>query len=139
MTTKAAARQGLVTVAALGNRTFTQRTGGEKKSDSVKWRDGGSVTPSVTAGPPETGDITLTNGYDPDVDGPMLSNLLLQVGILRTTISQASLYGDMTRVAGAKPFVWTDAVLTSVKVPETDANSGEIATYELVFSPADVA
>lgn len=139
MGTKAAARQGLVTVGALGNRTFTQRTGGVKKSDSVKWRDGGSTSASPVTGPAETDDITLTNGYDPEVDGPMLSNLLLQVGILRTTISQASLFGDMTRVSGAKPFVWTDAVLASVKLPETDANSGEVATYELVFSVGDVA
>lgn len=136
---KAAARQGLVTVGALGNRTFTARTGGVKKTETAKWRDGGATTPNVIAGPPETDDITLTNGFDPEADGPLLSNLLRQVGILRTTISQASLYGDMSRVSAAPPFVWTDAVLMSVKVPEVDANSGEIATYELVFSVGDVA
>jgi len=133
------AKQGLITVGAIPGRTFSVKTGGVKKAEMAKWRNGGSTELNVIAGPPETDDVTLTNGYDPEVDGPLLKNLLNQVGILRTNISQAALYGDMTRVNGAPPIVYTDAVLSSVKVPEVDANSNDVQTYELVFSVGNVA
>lgn len=136
--TIATARQFLVTTGATGSRSFTELSGGEKSSDTAKWRDGGATAPQVLAASPETGDITLKNGYDPEKDGPMLSNLLRQVGVLRTTVTKVPLYGDMTRVTGAQPLVYTDCVLKSVKPPEVNANSGDPGTYELVFTPADV-
>lgn len=131
---KAAARQFLVTVAALGARTFTEQTGGEKKSEVTKWRDGGAISSDNIFSPPETSDVTLKNAYDPDVDGAMLSNLLGQVGVLSTTITKVPLFGDMSRIAGVKPFVYTGAVLAGVKIPDVNANSGEAATYELIFA-----
>lgn len=131
---KAAARQFLVTVAALGARTFTEQTGGEKKSEVTKWRDGGAISSDNIFSPPETTDVTLKNAYDSDVDGPMLSNLLGQVGVLSTTITKVPLFGDMSRIAGVKPFVYTGAVLAGVKIPDVNANSGEAATYELTFA-----
>jgi hypothetical protein len=131
---KSAARQWLVTVAALGNRTFTEKSGGAKKSETAKWRDGGAVFADTITAPPEIGDVTLKNAYDPDVDGPMIATLLNQVGTLVTTLTQVPLYGDMTRVPGVKPLVYTDAVLVSVTPPEVNANSGDASTYELVFS-----
>jgi hypothetical protein len=131
---KAAARQFLVTVAALGSRTFTEQTGGEKKSDVTKWRDGGAISSDNIFSPPETSDVVVKNAYDSDVDGAMLSNLLGQVGVLSTTITKVPLFGDMSRIAGVKPFVYTGAVLSGVKLPDVDANSGEAATYELTFA-----
>jgi hypothetical protein len=131
---KAAARQFLVTVAALGARTFTEQTGGEKKSEVTKWRDGGAISSDNIFSPPETSDVVVMNAYDPDVDGAMLSNLLGQVGVLSTTITKVPLFGDMSRIAGVKPFVYTGAVLAGVKIPDVNANSGEAATYELTFA-----
>lgn len=131
---KSAARQWLVTVAALGNRTFSEKTGGEKKSETTKWRDGGAVFSDVITAPPEISDVVLTNAYDPDVDADMISTLLTQVGVLTTTITQVPLYGDMTRVPGVKPLVYTGAVLTSVNPPEPNSNSGDPGTYKLTFS-----
>jgi hypothetical protein len=131
---KAAARQFLVTVAALGARTFTEQTGGEKKSEVTKWRDGGAISSDNIFSPPETSDVVVKNAYDPDVDGAMLSNLLGQVGVLSTTITKVPLFGDMSRIAGVKPFVYTGAVLAGVKIPDVNANSGEAATYELTFA-----
>lgn len=131
---KAAARQFLVIVAALGDRTFTEKTGGEKKAEVTKWRDGGAVSSDNIYAPPETSNVTLKNAYDPDVDAQMLSNLLNQIGVLTTTLSQVPLRGDMSRVAGVKPWVYTGATLTGVKIPDTNANSGDAATYELEFA-----
>lgn len=131
---KAAERQFLVTVAALGARTFTEQTGGEKKAEVTKWRDGGAISSDNIFSPPETSDVVLKNGYDPDVDGAMLSNLLGQIGVLSTTITKVPLFGDMSRIAGVKPFVYTGAVLSGVKIPDVNANSGEAATYELTFA-----
>ncbi len=136
--TIAAARQFLVTTGATGARTYTELTGGEKAADTSKWRDGGSTVPQVLAAPPDTGDVTLKNGFDPERDGPMVANLKRMVGVLVTTITKVPLHGDMTRIAGAPPEVYTGAVLKSVKSPEVNANSGDTATYELVFAVADV-
>lgn len=134
----AAARQFLVTTAATGARTYTEFTGGEKASDTSKWRDGGATRPQVLSAPADTGDVTLKNGFDPEKDGPMIANLLRQVGVLRTTITKVPLHGDMTRVTGAPPLVYTGCLLRSVKPPEVNANSGDPGTYELVFAVEDV-
>lgn len=135
---KSAGYQFLVTCAAFGNRTFTKKTGGEKSSATTKWRDGGATVPDVLAAPPETSDVTLTNAYDPDIDGALLQAAKRQIGILRTTITIVPLFGDMTRVASGLPDVYTNALLKSVKLPEVDANSGEPAMWELSFSVGDV-
>ena len=134
----AAARQFLVTTAATGDRTYTELAGGAKEAETTKWRNGGDVKPQVLAAPPETGDVTLKNGFDPERDGPMVSTLLRMVGVLRTTIVKVPLHGDMTRIAGAPPLVYTGCLLRSVKPPESNANSGDPGTYELVFSVEDV-
>lgn len=135
---KSSKRQNLITVAAIPNRTFTSLSGGEKSGPTNNWYDGGSPTPSVIGGPPETGEITLTNAFDPDVDAALLQSLKGQINVLRTTITRAHLAGDMTRVASAKPDVWTEALLTAVTPPEADANSSDVETYELKFKPADL-
>lgn len=136
--TIAAARQFLVTTGATGNRTYTEFAGGAKEGETTKWRDGGAVVPQVLGGPPETGDVTLKNGFDPERDGPMIQNLLRLVSVLRTTVTKVPLHGDMSRIQGAPPLVYTGCLLKSVKPPESNANSGDVATYELVFSVEDV-
>lgn len=135
---KSAGYQFLVTCAAFGNRTFTKMTGGEKSSNTTKWRDGGATVPDVLAAPPEVSDIVLTNAYDPIIDGPLLTTAKAQIGILRTVVTKVPLFGDMTRASGGKPDVFTNALLKAVKLPEVDANSGDPATYELTFSVGDV-
>jgi hypothetical protein len=135
---KSSKRQSLVTVAAVANRTFTSLAGGEKTGSTNNWYDGGATVPSVVGAPPEVAELTLTNAFDPDVDAAILQALKSQVNILRTTVTRAYLAGDQTRIASAKPDVWTDCLLTGVTPPEADANSGDVATYELKFKPADL-
>lgn len=136
---KAAGYQFLVTCAAFGSRTFSKKTGGEKSSNTAKWRDGGAHVPDVLAAPPEVSDITLTNAYDPDIDGALLQNAKAQIGILRTTITIVPLFGDMTRVASGRPDVYTNCLLKGVKTVEVDANSGDPAVWELIFTPGDLS
>lgn len=136
--TKAAARQFLVTVGALGNRTFATFSGGDKTAEASKWYDGGATVPDVLAGPAETGDVTVTNAFDPEIDAPLLQTLKSQVGVLRTTVAKMPLHGDMTRVASARPDVYTNALLTGLTPVEADANSGDVAVYELTFAVADL-
>lgn len=136
--TKAAARQFLVTVGALGNRTFATFSGGDKAAETSKWYDGGATVPDVLAGPAETSDVTVTNGFDPELDSALLQTLKSQVGVLRTTITKMPLHGDMSRVAGAKPDVYTNALLKTMTPAEADANSGDVAVYELTFAVADL-
>lgn len=131
-------RQNLVTIAAIPNRTFSVMAGGEKSGSTSTWYDGGATVPVVIGGQPEVGEITLTNAFDPERDAQILQTLKAQVNILRTTITRAHLAGDMTRVAAAKPDVWTDALLTGITPPEADANSGDTSTYELKFKAADL-
>lgn len=135
---KSSKRQFLFTVSTIPNRTFAQASGGEKASSTSKWYDGGATVPSVIAAPPETGDVTLTNAFDPELDAALIQSLKAQVGIMRATLTRMPLHGDMTRVASARPDVYTDALLRSLTPVETDANSGDTATYELIFSPADL-
>lgn len=135
---KSSKRQFLVTVSTIPNKTFTQQEGGEKSAETSKWYDGGSTVPNVISAPPETGDVTLTNAFDPEADSDLIKSCLAQIGTMRATITRAPLYGDMTRVASAKPDVYTDAVLKSCVPVEVDANSGDVAVYKFVFSPADL-
>lgn len=136
--TKASKRQFLCTVGAIPNRTFAAAAGGAKTAAVNKWYDGGAIVPDVIASPPETSNLTLTNAFDPDIDPALLQSLKAQVGIMNTTITKVPLYGDMTRVASAKPDVYTGAVLVGVTPVESDANSGDTGTYVLEFAVSDL-
>jgi hypothetical protein len=134
---KSAARQWLVTVAALGDLTMSTKSGGEKTAEAARWRDGGSLTADIVTSPPETGDVTVTRAFDPTLDAEVIHNLKRQIGLLRTTLTCQPLLPDMSR-APVKPDVYPNAVLIGVNPPEFDANSGDVATYELTFAPGDL-
>lgn len=130
---KGAQRQFLWTVTGI-NGPFAQKTGGEVTSDATKVWDGGATQPDVIAAPPEVGDITLTRPYDPERDQPILDRLITMVGQFRTTVSGQPLGGDMRAIRGVKPRVYPQALLTGVREPEADAESGDKADYELTFA-----
>jgi hypothetical protein len=134
---KSAARQFLWGVDGISG-PFAQKSGGEVTSDATKVRDGGALTADVIAAPPEVGDVTLTRPYDPERDQPIIDVLLTRVGQWRTTITGQPLTADM-RAARVKPRVYPDALLTGVREPESDADSGDAATYELTFAVPTVA
>lgn len=131
-------RQTLFTVSILPGRVFAQVSGGEKSGSVTRWWNGGSLTPVVIGGPPETSNIVVTNGFDPDVDAAILQGLKSQINVIRATLTRIYLAGDMTRIPSAKPDVYTDALLVKLTPVETDASSGDVATYALEFAPADL-
>lgn len=138
---KAANRQFLVRIDGIsgGWDYWATKSGGEVTADSNKVFDGGSLVPDVLASPAEVGDITIARPYDPDRDQGIINQLIPQVGQWRTTISVTPTYGDLTTVRGAKPRVFSNALLIGVREPEPDASSGDAADYELTFAVGAVS
>lgn len=135
---KSSQRQFLWTVNGISG-PFAQKTGGEVTADATKVRDGGALKAEVIAAPPEVGDITLTRPYDPERDQPILDRLIAMVGQFRTTVSGQPLDSSMRVVRGVKPRVYPDALLTGVREPESDSESGDKADYELTFAVGGIA
>lgn len=129
---KAAQRQFLVTVDGISGMWAT-KSGGEIASDATKVWDGGALIPEVIAAPSEVGDITVGRSYDPLRDQEVLNRLITMVGQWRTTISSQPAESDM-RAARVKPRVYPNALLIGVTEPESDASSGDAATFELTFA-----
>jgi hypothetical protein len=137
---KAANRQFLVKIDGIdgGWPYWATKSGGEVTADSSKVFDGGSLVPDVLASPAEVGDVTIARPYDPDRDQPIINNLKSQVGQWRTTISVTPTYGDLS-AARVKPDVYSNALLTGMRLPEPDASSGDAADFELTFSVASLS
>ncbi len=130
----------LVTVSGIDG-TFSTCTGGEPEGQSgVSW-DGGSNNHVVTVGRPTWPALVVSRPYSPERDGPVETRLLPLIGRggprSRFTISRSALDGD--GVVIGEPRVWTDAILTKVKGPEPDADSGTTARFELTFMPSRVS
>lgn len=135
---KASQRQFLWTINGISS-PFAQKTGGEVTADATKVWDGGATKAEVIAAPPEVGDLTLTRPYDPERDQPVLDRLIPLVGQWRTTISGQPLGSDMRVARGVKPRVYPEALLIGVREPESDAESGDKADYELTFAVSGIA
>lgn len=115
---------------------FNQKTGGNRTSDASKIYNGGQVDPEVLASPATTDDITLTRGFSPYRDGPILRQLRQRVGRWRTTVSVTPTDEDLVVVD--EPTVYANALLTGLSEPEYSAESGDAATYEVTFAVGGV-
>jgi hypothetical protein len=128
---KASQRQFLVKAAGIEG-YFMTKSGGNISSDTNKVYDGGKTEPEVIASPAEADDVTISRGFDPYRDGPILADLRRRVGRFRTTVSVTPTDEDL--VAIGEPTVYPDALLTGLNEPEHDAGSGDAATFELTFA-----
>lgn len=128
---KAAQRQFLVKVAGIEG-YFATKSGGSISADTNKVYDGGADTPDVLAGPAEADNITVSRAYDYNRDEVVLKRLRKQVGKWMTTISSTPTDRDL--IAIAPPNVYPEALLVGITEPDTDASSGDAATYELEFA-----
>lgn len=127
----AAQRQALVKVSGIPG-YFARRTGGNVSADSTPVWEGGRITPDQLGSPAVTENITVGRPYRPGRDRDVLRDMKRVCGRWRTTVSEQDT--DAEFVAVGKPFVWSNALLVGVNVPETDAASGDPKSYELVFA-----
>lgn len=133
---KAAQRQFLVKVDGIDG-YWAQKSGGEITSDSTKVFDGGALRADVIASPPEVGDITVTRPYDPLRDQEVINQLKSRVGTWVTTISVTPTETDL-RAARVRGDVYPQALLIGLRLPESDAGSGDAADYELTFATGTI-
>lgn len=132
---KSSQRQFLVKVQGIdGN--FMTKTGGNSSSDVTKAYDGGSAVPDLIAAPKDVENVTVTRGFDPIRDGGLLQTLRSKVGVFTTTISVTPTDRDYAAVID--PIVYSPALLVGLNEPEVAADSGDLATFELVFAVGDV-
>jgi hypothetical protein len=128
---KSSARQFLVKVAGIDG-YFMTKSGGSISADANKVYDGGSLVPDVLAGPAEADNVTVSRAYDPTRDATLLARLRRDVGRFTTTVSVTPTDRDL--VAVGTPVVYSNALLVGVTEPDSDASSGDAATYELEFA-----
>lgn len=128
---KSAQRQFLVKVSGIDG-YFASKSGGNISADTNKVYDGGSDTPDVLAGPAEAENVTVSRSYDLQRDEPVLRRLRKRVG--KETVTLTVTPTDRDLIAVGTPQVYSDALLVSITEPETDASSGDAATYELEYA-----
>jgi len=132
---KSSQRQFVARVAGIEG-TFMTKSGGNSSSDVTKAYDGGSDVPDLIAAPKNVEDVTVSRGYDAVRDEPLLKTLRSKVGSFETTISVTPT--DRDYVASADPVVYSPALLIGLNEPEVAADSGDLATFELVFAAGNV-
>lgn len=132
---KSSQRQFLVTVQGIPG-TYMSKQGGNIASDVTKAYDGGSSTPDLISAPRDVDNITVSRGFDPQRDGALLRNLRQLVGVFQTTVTVTPTDRDFRAVDS--PIVYSPALLVGLNEPEVAADSGDLATYELVFACGDV-
>jgi hypothetical protein len=128
---KASQRQFLVKVAGIEG-YFMTKSGGNISADTSKVYDGGKIDPEVIASPAEADDVSVSRGFDPYRDGPILADLRRRVGRFRATVSATPTDEDLVAIGEAT--VYPEALLTGLNEPEHDASSGDAATFELTFA-----
>lgn len=132
---KSSQRQFLVKIEGI-NGFFMTKTGGNVSAEATKAYDGGNPIPDLIPAPKEVEDVTVSRVFDPLRDGPVLRNLRQRVGVFQTTITVTPTDRDYGAVD--QPIVYSPALLTGVNEPEYSADSGDAATYELVFAVSNV-
>jgi hypothetical protein len=131
---KSSQRQFLVKVNGIEG-FFMTKTGGNVSSEVTKAYDGGSAVPDLIAAPKEVENVTVSRGFDPDRDAGLLQSLRAKVGVFETILTVTPT--DRDYAASADPVVYSPALLVNLNEPEVAADSGELATYELVFAVGD--
>lgn len=132
---KSSQRQFLVKVQGIDGYYMT-KTGGNSASDVTKAYDGGSSVPDLIAAPKNVENLSVTRGFDPTRDGALLRTLRGKVGVFETTVTVTPTDRDYAAVDD--PIVYSPALLVGLNEPEAAADSGDLATYELVFAVGDV-
>jgi hypothetical protein len=130
-----AQRQFLISVAGVPG-FFSRRSGADVEAEASREFDGGSLTPEVLTGPGIPGDLVGGRGYKPERDADVLARLRPLVGRWRTTITAQPTDRDL--VPTGRPTVYTGTLIRT-NDPEADANSGDVARWELSFAIEDVA
>jgi len=131
-----AQRQFLVSISGIDG-YFMTKSGGEVSAEATKVYEGGAKTPVIITAPADVDNITISRNYDPERDASVLSALRAKVGVETKTVTVQPTDRDL--VASGKPIVYAEAVLVRIGEPEFDANSGDMATYELEFAVKTVA
>lgn len=127
---KSAARQFLVSVAGIDG-FFATKQGGETSSEASKVHDGGNLNPEVLTAPAQIDDLTVGRPYDPTRDGPVAARLRRIVGRWATSITVTPTDRDLVPVGAAVTY---RGVLTRIREPEVNAESGDPSRIELVFA-----
>jgi hypothetical protein len=130
---KASRRQFLVTISNLSG-TFVSKSGGDRSAPIAKAYDGGNPVPDLVSGIPETANLTCGRHFDPNRDGIMLASLRSQVGKFTATINVQPTDSDFVPVG--KATIYSGAKLTRVGDVQPDAQSGDMAMFELEFAVA---
>jgi hypothetical protein len=115
---------------------FVSRTGGDNQANVQKVYDGGAMTPDVMAGRRTTNNLVVQRHFDPDRDGPIVSQYGPLVGRYRTTVSVQPTDEDLVPVGPAR--VYPDAMLNRLAEPGANANSDDPSTWEAEFAVAQV-
>lgn len=113
--------------------TFAQFSGAAVEADSSPVWEGGSLYPEQLGGPATTGDIEVTRPYRALRDQPLIHKLQKLVGSAFFTVTRQPTDADFVKVG--KPATYPECLLKAVKVPESDASSGEGATWSMTFAP----
>jgi len=128
-----AERNWLITVAGIPG-TFQTITGGGVSAEHTKRFDGGSLTPKVYQGPPQTADVTVGRDWQSPRDDDTRRSLNAQLGAGRrfeTTVNAIPLDDAMIPIGEAHVY---EAVLREVGPPEGNANSAQPSTLTLVLT-----
>lgn len=133
---KAARRQFIVTVSGIAG-TFVSSDGGDESAVVNKAYDGGNPIPDLVGGILEVSNLTCGRHFDPDRDGPILARLRGQAGRFVATIIVQPTNADF--VPAGKAEVYPSAKLMRVGKVKPDAQSGDLAMYDLEFAVASSA
>ena len=126
----------LVVVDGLGGPYWANRSGGAVVAPATKVFDGGSNVPNVVTGPSQPADVTVSRPFTVGRDDQVLTNLLQQVGLWQTTLTQQPTNPALSPQGNLITYTGT---LTSVTPPVTTADSNAAAMIELVFTCTAVA
>lgn len=108
-------------------------SGGAVESETNPVWEGGASYPDMLGGPATTGDIELTRPYRPTRDQPIMDALQKLVGSGVFTVTRQPTDADFVKVG--KPTTYPECVLKAVTPPESDASSGEGATWTITLAP----
>jgi hypothetical protein len=131
MTGKAAQYQFLIRVTGWTG-FFVTRTGGDRSANIQKVYDGGALEPDVVAGRPQTSNVVVNRGFDPERDGPIIARYDPLVGRWRTTVSVQPTDENLVPTGPAK--VYPNARLGRIGQPGANANSDDPSTWEAEFA-----
>lgn len=136
-------RQFLVTLAPKPGEGFTAipdnwmtKSGGNVTTDSVKVYPGGSKTPVILTGVPETDNITVSRAYNATTDAAMLKTLRTEVGSWTGSMTIVETDPDWTAI---NKTTYGTCILVGVTVPEYESTSSDPATIQLEFAVVDGA